>query len=79
MLWINFAGSVFCLILILVTDLLLIPWLGINGAAIANTISYLGSALFNIYFFTKYTGLQFSHLFRFSSEDWKWPGNKLAS
>ncbi len=79
MLWINFAGSVFCLILILITDLLLIPWLGINGAAIANTISYLGSALFNIYFFTKYTGVRFSDLFRFSSEDWRWPGNKLAS
>jgi O-antigen/teichoic acid export membrane protein len=45
----NLMASSFCFVIILVTDFILIPVYGINGAAIANTIAY--SLVFFLYLF----------------------------
>ena len=48
MLWINFWGSLICLFFIFITDMILIPSFGINGAALGNMIGYTITALFFI-------------------------------
>ncbi len=50
----NLLQSAFCLVLIAATDLVLIPQMGMNGAAIANTVAYLGTALLSVILLRKY-------------------------
>jgi len=57
------------LIFTLLLDFLLIPKLGIAGAALASTVSYLISTLIVIFFFLKVSGLQLQHLFLFNSRE----------
>lgn len=71
MLWINFRVTVCCLALILILDFVLIPLWGIKGAAIANSIAYLFSAIASTYFFVIHTRIPAIDLFRFSQEDWR--------
>lgn len=67
----NFAGSVSCLIIIVVADFLLIPVFGIEGAAWANTITY--SLVFIIYFLMLTTKFGFN-----SSDFWRWKDGDFA-
>lgn len=71
LLWINFSGSVLCLLIIGVADILLIPQFGINGAAIANTIAYSATAIFHIIMFTRTNGIKTIELFQLKKDDWK--------
>ncbi len=43
---INFKSSLFCFIVILIFNVLLIPKFGINGAAIASSIAYISSTVY---------------------------------
>jgi O-antigen/teichoic acid export membrane protein len=58
-LYVNLIGSAICFILVLILDLWLIPLLGIKGAAIASSIAYSVSALYNI---IKFTGFDISRI-----------------
>ena len=70
-LWINLAGSSICLSLILLADYLLIPSMGINGAALGNTIAYSIAGLFHLFIFMRSTQTSFADFFRFDKEDWR--------
>lgn len=59
---VNLRGSVLCLLLILVADLLLIPAKGYTGAAIANTLAYSIVLLFMARIFLKRQGGRCSFL-----------------
>lgn len=59
LLWINFVGSALCFLVIVISDLILIPKLGINGAAVANSIAYTASAIFCVILFIKITHSRF--------------------
>jgi O-antigen/teichoic acid export membrane protein len=50
------VSSAFGLALTVVFDLLLIPVLGINGAAMASSIAYSGSAILAMYYFSRLSG-----------------------
>lgn len=52
----NFMASSVCLLLILIADLVLIPVLSYNGAAIANTIAYSAVLLLYLNFFRQKMG-----------------------
>lgn len=54
-LWVNFWGSLLCLLVILALDMVLIPESGMKGAAIASTIGY---AVTGIYSLTVYSCLE---------------------
>ncbi len=71
LLWINFAGSSICFISIVVADLVLIPSMGIKGAAWANTIAYGLAAAFTISMFLKYSNLRIADLFILKKNDFK--------
>ncbi len=62
MLWINFWGSLICLICIFISDMILIPSFGINGAALGNTIGYTASALFSVFMFLRLSSFKFHDL-----------------
>lgn len=70
LLWVNFTGSFICLAIISISDIILIPRLGIEGAAWANTIAYATATTFNIIMFLKISKIPVSDLFRFKKEDW---------
>jgi O-antigen/teichoic acid export membrane protein len=53
----NLIISSFCFITILVSDLILIPKLSINGAAISNTIAYSATLVVCFFLFSKTTGM----------------------
>lgn len=70
LLWINFTGSSICFVTIVVADLLLIPTIGISGAAWANTIAYSLSSVFTIIMFLRYSNLKLRNLFIIKKNDW---------
>jgi O-antigen/teichoic acid export membrane protein len=70
-LWVNFAGSAICFLVIIAADVFLIPRFGIEGAAIADSIAYSAATIFNILMFTKYSHVSVADFFRFNSKDWK--------
>ncbi len=67
---INFYGSLLCFVFIIVCDLILIPLLSIEGAAISNTISYTLTTVFNIFMFQRLTGIAIKNLFFIEKGDW---------
>src|SRR5690606_38680139 len=71
MLWINFWGSLICLVVIFITDLIFIPSFGINGAAIGNLIGYTVSALFSIFMLSKPSSFKLHELLIVHSDDFK--------
>ena len=71
MLWINFWGSLICLVVIFITDLIFIPSFGINGAAIGNLIGYTISALFSIFMLSKLSSFKLHELLIVHSDDFK--------
>ena len=71
LLWVNFAGSSICLSLILLADYLLIPFFGINGAALANTIAYTAAGIFHVFMFRRTTHTGITEIFRFDKNDWR--------
>jgi O-antigen/teichoic acid export membrane protein len=71
MLWVNFAGSLLCLLLVLIFDWILIPQLGINGAAIASTIAYSIAGFFHVIMFARITKMGVGEFFRFNKKDWR--------
>lgn len=62
MLWINFWGSLICLVIIFIADIIFIPKLGIYGAAIGNTIGYTASALYSIFMLLRLSTLKLYEL-----------------
>jgi O-antigen/teichoic acid export membrane protein len=62
MLSINFRGSLLCLVLVLAGDLLLIPALGMNGAAIASSIAYTAAGLHHLWQFSRIRQIPVSSL-----------------
>jgi O-antigen/teichoic acid export membrane protein len=69
-LYINLAGSVICFVLVLCLDLWLIPVQGIKGAAIASSIAYSVSALYNIIKFTGYRIGGITDIILIKPKDW---------
>lgn len=69
LLWVNFAGSVICFLVIIVADFLLIPSLGIKGAAWANSIAYSLATVFTIVMFMRFSGTRPGALFHFKKSD----------
>ena len=69
LLWINFYGSLICLVVIFIADILLIPKFGIYGAAIGNTIGYTASTLFCVYMFLKRSPYGLKDLFFIRKND----------
>lgn len=70
LLWINLVGSSICFIAIAVADYILIPTMGITGAAWANTIAYSLASLFTIVMFLKKSNLKAGALFIMKKNDW---------
>ena len=70
LLWVNFAGSSICLVSIVVADFILIPKMGITGAAWANTIAYSLASVFTIIMFLRYSNLKPGTLFILKKNDW---------
>ena len=65
-LWFNFSSAVLCLILILIFDLMLIPSLKGNGAAIANSIAYSCASIYLLQKFIRCSHLPWKDLFRWN-------------
>lgn len=59
----NLIGAVLSLAVTLPLDLLLIPYAGMTGAAIASTASYIMTAATTIFFFARLTGLPLTATF----------------
>jgi O-antigen/teichoic acid export membrane protein len=72
LLWVNFIGSALCFIVIILTDLVLIPILGIRGAAIADSIAYSVATIFSVIFFMRHTSFSFADLFTIRRADWSY-------
>jgi O-antigen/teichoic acid export membrane protein len=70
-LWVNFTGSLICLLIIVTSDLFLIPAWGIHGAAIANLAAYSAASFFNIFMFNVKTGTRFFELLMIQKSDIK--------
>ena len=70
LLWINLAGSAICFLLIVTLDFILIPSMGIKGAAIANTIAYTASAVFTLALFLKTSKLSVADILLIKKSDW---------
>jgi O-antigen/teichoic acid export membrane protein len=71
LLWINMLGSAICLVVIIVADWVLIPRIGIRGAAIANSLAYSIASFFTIACFIKTTHQRAAQLFLLKKNDWK--------
>ena len=72
LLWINFIGSLLCFVVIIVADLVLIPTLGIRGAAIADSVAYLAATIFSIISFMRRTSFSLADLFGIHRADWSY-------
>jgi Na+-driven multidrug efflux pump len=70
-LWMNFTGSLICLFIIAIADILLIPVWGITGAAWANLAAYTAASVFNILIFKIKTGIRLSDLLMIQKKDKK--------
>jgi O-antigen/teichoic acid export membrane protein len=70
LLWVNFIGSSICFVVIIITDLFLIPAFGIRGAAIADSIAYSAATVFSIISFMRHTSFSFADLFMIRRTDW---------
>ena len=71
----NLVGAVVGLSVTLALDVLLIPSVGMNGAAIASTASYASTALSTTFFFFRLTGLPATATFAVRTSDF----NRLLS
>jgi O-antigen/teichoic acid export membrane protein len=68
-LWVNFTGSLICLFIIAIADILLIPVWGITGAAWANLAAYTAASVFNIFMFKIKTGMRLIDLMMIQKKD----------
>jgi O-antigen/teichoic acid export membrane protein len=66
---VNFWGTILCVLVILFLDFIFIPRLGIKGAAIASSIGYTLSTIYNIIMFKQLVKVRFSQLFLIGKED----------
>jgi O-antigen/teichoic acid export membrane protein len=67
---VNLTVSSISLVVILTAGSILVPKLGIDGAAIANSASYIVSTLLTSLFFRRLTGIPVAKLFVFQEGDW---------
>ena len=65
----NSIVAFIALALTIILDLLLIPRWGINGAALATSITYLIHTIFTVFLFKRVSGIGLFHLFRFQKDD----------
>ena len=79
MLRVNFGGSLLCLSVILVLDLLLIPRLGARGAAIASTVGYGITGLYFVIIYCSIQKVPVSKLFIPGSNDRQYINGILSS
>jgi O-antigen/teichoic acid export membrane protein len=70
--WLLQATGIACstAILSIILNLVLVPKLGITGAALANTLSYCFNAILALYFYFKRINRRFWELFVFERNDW---------
>lgn len=69
-LWVNFFASVLCLSVIVVLDIILIPSMGMQGAAIASTVGYGITALYYIIRYNMEERSGFKKIFVPARYDW---------
>jgi O-antigen/teichoic acid export membrane protein len=67
---ITFMVFSFALLINVLLNVLLIPQFGINGAAMASSVSYSVGAIWLCFFFAKETGLGVSDILFFKREDY---------
>ena len=74
----NLYASLIGLSVTLVSAFLLIPWLGIRGAAITTTLTYTALFIYQWIVFHKHTG---SHLLQLipNHEDWEWVKDEIST
>ncbi len=65
----NLVASLVGLIVTVALDLMLIPWLGIIGAAIASSMSYLATTLTNVAIFVRETTIPAAHVLLITRDD----------
>jgi len=66
---VNFWGTVLCLLIILILDLVFIPRFGIKGAAIASSIGYTLSTFYSIFVFKQLTKVGLDQLLLLNKGD----------
>jgi O-antigen/teichoic acid export membrane protein len=66
---INLLGSSICFIVIVVSDLILIPAYSLRGAALANLLAYSITTLYFVMQFKRYTSVQVKNLFLWERKD----------
>lgn len=71
------ASSVSCIITIIL-DFTLIPLLGINGASIATSISYITATMITVFFYIKITGSTIKEMFIMTKDDFAEVKNRCA-
>ncbi|MEI9946543.1 MAG: polysaccharide biosynthesis C-terminal domain-containing protein [Chitinophagaceae bacterium] len=69
-LYVNLAGSVICLFLVLLLDFWLIPGYGIKGAAIASSIAYTVSAIYQVWKFSGFKRTVLQSILVMNKNDW---------
>jgi len=65
----NLKISFFCFLIIMILDCILIPYLGMKGAAVASCIGYAFSGFFSLFEFSKQSGWSFKELLLVKKED----------
>ena len=72
----NLYASLIGLSVTLVSAFILIPWLGIRGAAITSTLTYLVLFIYQWIVFHRHTGSRLAQLVP-NREDWDWLGTEI--
>ena len=67
----NLYASLIGLSVTIVSAFIMIPWLGIRGAAVTTTLTYLALFVYQWIVFHKQTGSRLKHLIP-NKEDWEW-------
>ena len=62
LIWVNLLTSSFCLIMVFILDVILIPIAGIKGAALASSLSYGFSGIFSWIIFSKFSSTKINEV-----------------
>ncbi len=65
----NMYTSVFVLIINIIGNIILIPWLGVVGAALATSIAYVLNFSLRIWIYCSFVGVSFRHLLSFNFQE----------
>ncbi|MEO5683284.1 MAG: polysaccharide biosynthesis C-terminal domain-containing protein [Chitinophagaceae bacterium] len=67
---VNLFGSAICFFFVIMSDLMLIPSYGMNGAAVASSIGYIITSIYFISVYSRQTKTPLSELFHLQRADW---------